>query len=468
MVIESAPAGFPVDRAKPRDFLGHPKGLSFLFGTEMWERFAHYGLLSILILYMVNYLFLPGHVESVIGYGPIKTSFETVFGPLSVQAFASQVYGAYGFLAYFAPFFGGIIADRFLGQRRTVIAGATLMSIGYFMMSVEALFFVSFIFIVLGNGLFKPNISTQVGNLYAPGDHRHDRAFSIFYVGINLGGLFGPFICGYLGEDVSWRYGFISVGAGLVLGLMIYLYGLRFIPQDALARAKATKQENKPLTAPEIKAVLALIALTVLSALFWSAWYLQFNILNLWADEFTDREIDLFGWHRTIPTTWFQMINPIFILALTPVVTRIWAKQAERDREPSTVVKMAIGCFLMAFSFIFMLAPVATLGTGKASAYWLVAFFLIYTAGELYVSPIGLALVTKVAPPRVVSMMMGVWFISYSIGFYLSGLLGSFWEAMSKSAFFLMTAAIPAVAGAAIWAFSGPLKPMLDEKKSRL
>ncbi|HLG89613.1 MAG TPA: peptide MFS transporter [Alphaproteobacteria bacterium] len=460
-------ADLPGTEVREGDFLGHPKGLSYLFMTELWERYGHYGLLALLVLYMVNYLFQPGHVEQVLFYTPIKAGFESVFGPLGIQAFASQVYGVFIGLVYFAPFFGGIVADRLLGQRKSVIWGAAFMAAGYFMLGFEPLFFLSFPALIVGNGLFKPNISTQVANLYEKGDPRHDRAFSIFYVGINIGGVLGPFICGYLGERVGWAYGFISVGVGLVLALVIYLYGLRYVPQDNLTRSRVQHVEHKPLTPSEKKAAGALIILTALSAFFWAAWYLQFNTMNLWADVHTDRDIDLFGWHATIPTTWFQMVNGFYIFGLTPIVTSIWARQAARGREPTTVVKMAIGCFLLSASFLFMLIPVALLGPdGRTGMIWLILFYGIYTAGELYVSPVGLALVTKVAPPRIVSMMMGVWFIAYFIGGYLAGLMGSYWEAMSMSRFFVLVALVPALAGAAIWAFNRPLKPILQEKRS--
>jgi POT family proton-dependent oligopeptide transporter len=453
------------DLSPPRanTFLGHPRGLFYLFSTELWERFAYYGMVALLVLYMVNYLFLPGHVEHVLGYVTIKHALESVFGPLSTQAMASQVYGIYGFLTYFAPLLGGIVADRILGQRKAVLFGAILLSAGYFAMSVESLFFVGFPLVFFGNGLFKPNISTQVGNMYARGDSRRDRAFSIFYVGINIGGVLGPLICGTLGEDVAWRYGFIAAGAGLAGGLLIYLRGMRELPSDALNRARQVGVVKTPLTTRDWQAVSALITLAILNIFFWGPWYLQFNIMNLWADENTQRHLVLFGREFTVPTTWFLTANGIFIFVLTPLITTLWARQARRRGEPSTVVKMAIGFVLLGLSFLFMLLPVATLGSDhKTGMLWLIAFYGIYTAGELYVSPIGLALVTKVSPPRIVSMMMGMWLISYAIGNFFAGYLGSFWEKMSMTSFFLVAAAIPILAGFAIWTFDKRLKPILE------
>jgi POT family proton-dependent oligopeptide transporter len=450
----SAPAG-------ARTFFGHPRGLFFLFSTELWERYAYYGMLAILVLYMQNHLFLSGHAEHVLLFAPIKRGLEWLYGPLSAQAMASHVYGIYVLLTYAAPTLGGIVADRFLGQRKAVLFGAALLSAGYFALSSEALFFVGFPLVFFGNGLFKPNISTQVGNMYAPGDLKRDSAFSIFYVGINIGGILGPLICGYLGEEVGWPFGFIAAGVGIAGGLVIYMRGLRALPLDALTKAKVNKVVKARFGREEWRAVGALIALAFLNIFFWGTWYLQFNIMNTWADVNTERHIALFDF--TVPTTWFLTINGIFILSLTPFVTAFWAWQAKRGREPSTATKMAIGCILLGFSFLFMLLPVATLGPdGKTNLWWLVAFYAIYTAGELYVSPIGLALVTKVAPARIVSMMMGLWLASYAIGGLISGEIGAMWEKMSMSSFFILSAAIPIIAGFAIWAVSRPLRPILE------
>ena len=202
--MSAAPAG--------RDLFGHPRGLTYLFTTEMWERFSYYGMRALLVLYMVKYLFEPGRAETVIGYATLKSTLEFAFGPLGVQPLSSHIYGIYIGLVYLTPIAGGLIADRVLGQRRTVIIGASLMAIGHFMMAYEPLFFFALIVLILGNGAFKPNISIQVGQLYAPGDPRRDRAFSIFYVGINLGAFLAPLVCGTLGEELGWHYGFTAAG----------------------------------------------------------------------------------------------------------------------------------------------------------------------------------------------------------------------------------------------------------------
>src|ERR1700761_938596 len=227
--VESMPA------APSGELFGHPRGLTFLFTTEMWERFSYYGMRSLLVLYMTKYLLLADHSGGVIGLGAVKRALEDIFGPLDVQPLSSQIWGFYTGLVYFTPIFGGLLADRVLGRRRTVVVGAVLMAFGHFMMASERLFLFALLALILGSGCFKPNISTQVGGLYAPGDPRRDRAYSIFYVGINLGAFLAPLICGTLGEEAGWHYGFAAAGVGMCIGLCIYLYALPTLPPDEFA-----------------------------------------------------------------------------------------------------------------------------------------------------------------------------------------------------------------------------------------
>src|SRR5499426_9866 len=228
-------------RRAPGDLFGHPRGLAFLFSTEMWERFSYYGMRALLVLYMVKYLLLPDRADSVIGLATLKSMLEGIFGPLTPQPFSSHIYGLYTGLVYLTPFFGGLLADRVLGQHKTIVIGASLMAIGHFMMAFEPLFLFALLALILGNGCFKPNMSAQVGTLYQHGDPRRDRAYSIFYVGINLGAFLAPLVCGTLGEEVGWHYGFGAAGVGMTAGLLIYLYALasRALPMDEYHRSKA-------------------------------------------------------------------------------------------------------------------------------------------------------------------------------------------------------------------------------------
>jgi proton-dependent oligopeptide transporter, POT family len=450
------------DNRSAGDLFGHPRGLTYLFATEMWERFSYYGMRALLVLYMVKHLLQPERADTVLGYGALKGALEFLFGPLAVQPLASHIYGFYTGLVYLTPILGGLIADRMLGQRRTVILGAVLMAIGHFMMAFEQLFLFALFTLILGNGAFKPNISTQVGTLYAPGDRRRDRAFSIFYVGINLGAFFSPLVCGTLGETFGWHYGFTAAGVGMTVGLAIYLVALPTLPPDHLHRTSRAER-GRPLERSEWQSVSALLILFVPTTLFWATYEQQGNTIALWADAYTDRTADLLFWSAQIPTTWFQAFNPFMIFAFTPLVIALWAWQARRGAEPSTVTKMALGCFGVALANLILVVAAWNAGGGKASWLWLFAYFVIITIGELYLSPIGLSLVTKVAPARIVSMMMGLWLATSFTGNFIGGWLGSFWSHMDKVRFFLMIAAVAALAGATIWCFNRPLRPILKE-----
>jgi POT family proton-dependent oligopeptide transporter len=446
--------------AERGELFGHPRGLTFLFTTEMWERFSYYGMKALLVLYMVKYLLHPEHAQTVIGFAALKAALEGMFGPLQIQPLSSHIYGLYTGLVYLTPVLGGYLADRVLGQRRMVIAGAALMAVGHFMMAFEPLFLLALLVLILGNGAFKPNISTQVGSLYAPGDPRRDRAFSIFYVGINLGAFLAPLVCGTLGEELGWHYGFGAAGVGMTLGLAIYLCAVRTLPPEPRGAARAAG-EAQPFTRSEWRSMGALVVLALPVTLFWATYEQQGNTIALWADGFTDRTINLLFWTGQIPVTWFQAFNPFMIFAFTPFVLALWKRQAANRREPSSVAKMAYGCFGVALANLIMVAAALTADGAKVSWLWLTAYFVVLTVGELYLSPIGLSLVTKVAPVRAVSMMMGVWLATSFIGNFLAGFLGSFWSGMAKSSFFLMIAVIAALAGLAIMAFVRPLKPIL-------
>jgi proton-dependent oligopeptide transporter, POT family len=450
--------------ARANDLFGHPRGLSFLFATEMWERFSYYGMRALLVLYMVKHLLEPGHAESVIGLGALKQLYESMFGPLGVQPFSSHIYGLYTGLVYLTPLFGGILADRVLGQHRTILLGASLMAIGHFMMAFEPLFLLALTTLILGNGAFKPNMVAQVGSLYAPGDRRRDRAYSIFYVGINLGAFLAPLVCGTLGEELGWHYGFTAAGVGMTIALAIYLYAMPGLPPDELQKARAAGIEKKALDRNEWRAVLALVVLFVPTTFFWATYEQQGNTISLWADDYTDRYVNLILWRGEIPVTWFQSFNPFMIFAFTPFLVALWAWQAKRGAEPSTVTKMSIGCFGVTLANLIMLGAVWQSGGGpNASWLWLLGYFTIITIGELYISPIGLSLVSKIAPTRMVSMLMGLWLATSFTGNFVAGWLGSLWSGMDKSMFFLMIAGIAMIAGAVILAFDHPLKSVIED-----
>lgn len=416
---------------------GHPKGLYILFFTEMWERFSYYGMRTLLVYYMIKHLmFTHGH--------------------------ASQVYGLYTGLVYLTPVFGGMLADRVLGQRKTVIIGGVLMAIGHLIMAHDALFYPALALLILGNGAFKPNISTQVGHLYPPGDPRRDRAFSIFYVGINLGAFMAPLVCGTLGELYGWHYGFGAAGVGMVIGLVIYIRGQRWLAPDSIRQETTDGTAALPLESSDNdkSRLIGLGAICLVVILFWAAFEQQGNTIALWVDEDTDRH--LFGWE--IPATWFQSMNPFFIFMFTPLITSFWAWQSRNGKEPSSPAKMTIGCFLLALSFLLLVYPAGHYDTDgvRVSMLWLLGFNAVLTLAELYLSPVGLSLVTKLAPLRMVSMLMGVWFLAQFVGNYMAGYLGHFWDICSRQSFFLLVAAAAGLAGCILLLLLKRLKRVMD------
>jgi proton-dependent oligopeptide transporter, POT family len=446
----SEPGVAPVPR---REFLGHPRGLAVLFATEAWERFSYFGNAALVVLYMTKYLFDPGRLEAMLGLGAVKAALEFLFGPLEAQPLASQLFGFYTGLAYFTPILGGLVADRLLGRHRTILVGGVFMAAGHFMMAFEALFLLALLMLIIGIGAFKPNISTQVGALYAAGDDRRDRAYSIFYLGINIGAFLAPLICGTLAVQYGWHYGFGAAGVGMLISLAIYVGGRRSLPADDPPRDALLARENKPLEAGERRALLALIGTCALVTLFWAAYDQQGNTVLLWAEDFTDRSIDLGFWRGEIPSPWFLALNPLMIFLLTPLIVRRWAQQGRRGTEPFPISKMAFGCVCLALANLLM-AGAGWATAGKASVAWLVGYFVLATIGELHLAPVGLALISKLAPARMTSIIMGVWFATTLPADVLAGFLGGFWSSMAKANFFLMIALIAALGSIALWVTS--------------
>ncbi|MBM4253485.1 MAG: peptide MFS transporter [Deltaproteobacteria bacterium] len=457
------------EHIKGRTLFGHPIGLFVLFLTEMWERFSYYGMRGLLKLYMVNYLFIGSRQLLQGGSERIAGDPGTVLGwswiqsllPLDVQGQASVIYGWYTGLVYLTPLVGGLIADRYWGQRKTVVFGGLLMALGHFVMAFENWFFLALLLLILGNGAFKPNISTQVGNLYDQDDPRRDGAFTIFYMGINLGAFICNLVCGTLAAIYGWHYGFAAAGIGMVIGLGVYLWGQRYLAPDLkMATATQGKEAAKSRTAvsklssEEWRRIGALLVLCVLNIVFWAVYEQQGNTMQTWADENT---IWPTVFSFAIPSTWFQSFNPLFIFMFAPLLDMFWMAQARRGKEPSSVAKMAIGCAILGLSFIVMIVAARVVGDGKGSLMWPVVCTLLMTVGELYLSPVGLSLVTKVAPARMVSMMMGMWFLSSFFGNILSGYIGALYSSMQKDSFFILLTVLGLAAGGAIMLMARPI-----------
>jgi POT family proton-dependent oligopeptide transporter len=446
---------------------GHPKGLTVLFATEMWERFSYFGMASLLVLYLVKYLLLPEHAQNILGYQAVKGALESIFGPLAPQPLASQIFGIYTGLAYFTPILGGYLADKLWGQRATAVVGALLMAAGHFLMMFEAMLFFALACLILGIGAFKPNVSTQVGSLYETGDARRLRAYSIYYVGINIGAFLAPLVCGTLGVEAGWHYGFGAAGIGMLVGAAVYLHGMRWLPPDELHRARAEHAEKHPFTPDERRAIAGLLCVFLLVAFFWATYDQQGNTLLLWVEDYTERRIDLGLWKGEIPTTWFLALNPLMIFVFTPILIKLWAVQARLGHDMSTISKLAFGFLCIALANMVMVAAASGLAPGaKASPLWLVGYFTIVTIGELHLAPVGLALISRLAPPRVLSLMMGLWFAATFPGDVLGGWLGGFWSTMDKAHFFLMIGAMAAAAGVAMLALNPALRSIFDETQA--
>ena len=419
-----------------RTFLGHPRGLAYIVFTEAWERFSFYGMQALLVLYMAGHLLQPGNIERVLGFVPFRAFVETVFGALSTQALATQIFGLYIGLIYFAPVLGGWLGDRVTGRRPAVLAGALLMAVGHFLMALEPAFLFALSALVFGSGLLKGNLAAQVGGLYARGDSRRDAAFSIYCMAINVGAFVAPLVCGTLGELFGWHYGFAAAGVGMLVGIGIYLSGARYLPADGVAQRAAARGAG--LEAGEGRVIVAILALLAITGLFWTGQTQVWNTYPLWVRERVDRS--LFGFE--IPVTWFQSLDSLAVLVFAPIVIWFWRRQAARRSEPGDLVKIAIGCATFAVACALLSAGELTATTRGVSLLWPTAFHFVCAWAYLYAGPIALALVSKAAPASVNSMLVGSYYLALFAGGIASGWLGRFFEAMSPAAFWLLHGAI--------------------------
>ncbi len=437
-------------RASGATFLGHPKGLFYLAFTEAWERFSYYGMTALVVLYMVNQLLLPGHVERIAGFSGFRAAVESIVGPLSTQALASQIFGLYSGFVYFTPLLGGMIADRWIGQRNGVVIGALSMSAGHIAMTFDQSFLLALLLLVIGSGFLKGNISAQVGALYPPEDEaRRTRGFIIFSTAINIGAVVGPLLCGLLAQVYGWHFGFGIAAIFMLVGLTTYLYGYRYLP----ARVERKKFEGTRLTAAERRIVFALIAVMIITIFQSTAFYQVFNVNPIWIQQHV--ALDLGGFR--IPVPWFQSINSIFSILCVPVVFWIWRQQALRRREPNDLAKIGAGAWIAAASNLILVA--AIFASGGALVYPIWPF--LYSAGLgisfLYYWPTLLALVSRAAPAKVNATLMGLAFMSLFISNNLIGWIGGFYEKMTPVQFWTMHAAIAASGGLLVVLFGRPL-----------
>jgi len=436
-------------------FMGHPRGLFYLAFTEGWERFSYYGMTALLALYMVNQLLLPGHIEQIAGFARFRSAVQSLVGPLSTQALASQIFGLYSGFVYFTPLLGGMIADRWIGQRNGVVIGALSMSAGHIAMTFDKSFLLALLLLVIGSGFLKGNISAQVGALYPPEDEaRRTRGFIIFSTAINVGAVAGPLFCGLLAQLYGWHYGFGVAAIFMLVGLATYLYGYRYLP----ARVERRKFEGTRLTAAERRIVYALIAVMIITIFQSTAFYQVFNVNPIWIQQHVALNL---GSYR-LPVPWFQSINSVFSILCVPLVFWLWRHQASRGREPNELAKIGIGAWIAAASNLILVA--AIFASGGAPVHPICPF--LYSAGLgisfLYYWPTLLALVSRAAPAKLNSTLMGLAFMSLFISNNLIGWIGGFYEKMRPAEFWAMHAAIAAGGGLLVVLFGRRLSRVLN------
>jgi POT family proton-dependent oligopeptide transporter len=435
-------------------FFGHPRGLSTLFFTEMWERFSYYGMRAFLILYMVAPAAAGG-----LGF---------------TDARAASIYGTYTGSAWAASILGGLIADRALGQYRTVLLGGVIIAAGHFTLALNALpfFYTGLALIALGTGCLKPNVSTLVGSLYPHGDTRRDAGFSIFYMGINLGAFMGPLIAGYLAQRVNWHVGFACAGFGMALGVVQYIAGRNrlkagiarlgqkpTVPTAETVAAARTAETTRGFTTQEWKRIGAIVIFFLAAVIFWGAYEQAGSTLNLFADRYT--RLEMFGF--AFPSSWFQSVQPIFVIALAPAFGWLWVRLG--NREPSVPAKFAIGLLFMGLSFMILI-PAGALASGegvRVSPAWLIGAYFVSEIGEMCVSPVGLSAVTKLAPLRIVGLMMGVWFLSNAFGNKLAGWAAGFFSSMPLNTLFTIVTAVLLGAALIMFAVVKPSRKLMGD-----
>lgn len=427
-----------------RELWGHPIGLYVLFFTEMWERFSYYGMRAILVLYLVG------------------QTTDTNAGLGWTNGEALQLYGWYTMLVYVLSIPGGIIADKLIGQKRAVMIGAILLVMGHGILAVEELwaFYSGLVLIILGVGMLKPNISTMVGGLYKQGDIRRDKGFTIFYIGINLGAFLSSLIVGYVGEVYGWHYGFGLAGIGMILGLLVYMYGQKYLTHvgnfiGTSENAAEKEAFDKPLSKIEKDRIVVLLISFLLVIVFWGAFEQAGGLMNIYTKAKTDRM--LLGWE--IPASWFQSLNAMFIIFLGTTVAAIWAKRKLKGKAASSLFKMILGLIIMGTGFFFMTGATAQYeSTGTSAMYWLVLAYLFHTVGELCLSPVALSYVTKLAPAKYASIMMGVYFAMTGFGSKLAGLLGEWSESLGEYTIFTGIAIFSIVFGFLVLLFRNKLE----------
>ena len=418
--------------ARPR----HPRGLAVLAMTEAWERFSFYGMQALLLLYMVTTLLPSAPERRVWGFAGFRSGVEAITGPLSDQALASQIFGLYAGLVYLTPMAGGLIGDRLIGSRRTVLLGAALMAAGHFLLAFDASFLIALALLILGSGCLKGNIATQVGRLYERGDPRSDRAYLLFNLGINIGAFAGPLVCGTIGAARGAHFGFASAGVGMLIGVVLYCAGWRYLPAD---RPRAGRDGDATRQAGDGSRVVGLIGLVLLAAFFNVPFGQGYNVFPLWVSAAADRHVAGFE----MPVAWYLASDGLITVLATPVVLALWQRQAAAGREPHVAAKIAIGCAMLAAADLLLSGFSAAFPQPHTlRVFWAFGYFLLSSSAYLFVMPVLLAAVARAAPRRLAATLMGVAYAGLFVANLTAGWLGRYYAPLGPARFWLLHAAI--------------------------
>ena len=423
------------------DVFGHPRGLVVLAGTELWDRISFHGMQSLLTLYMAEQLFLPGHIEKIVGFAALRRTLETVFGHLTTQGLATQIFGLYVGFVYVTPIIGGWLGDRVLGRTRTVTLGALLMTAGLFCMAFDQSFLLAMLFLILGAGSLRGNLAPQVGELYPPQDRRRAVAFQLYASMVNLGAFIAPLVTGALGKFYGWHVAFAFAGVGMLVGLMVYITGLKHLPRGL---PKGPREARAKLTPKEWRIVWRLLAVIPVGSLFWIAQSQVWNTYNLWVRDHIELKIGSF----TMPVVWLQSLDGLAPFICLPPMLMFWRWQAARGREPNEFVKIAIGCFIFGISTLWLAAAgLVTDANGRTPLAWAIVFHLASNLGWLYFSPTVTALFSRTAPKSVNATLIGAASLAVFMGSTISGRLGSLYEVLPASQFWALHAALVGLGG---------------------
>jgi POT family proton-dependent oligopeptide transporter len=444
-VAEATPELDDVAARNDRAFLGHPKGLGYLSVVEGCERFSYYSMQTLLVLYMVNYL-LPERFDAVAGLGWLQ---EWRYGGKEGQPLASAIFGDYTALVYLTPILGGIAADRWLGRRAALIAGGAIMALGHFLMAFEGTFLLALLSLVVGVGLFKGNIASQVGELYKEGDLRRAMAFQIFYIAINVSVIAAPLVSGTLGENVGWHWGFGTAGVVMVVGLLVYIFAGPWLPADNRPK-KGDSAPREPLTGQDWKRIAAVIVLVPVMAVALLTNQQIFNAYLVWADE--QFQLTFFG--VTVPTSWMITIDATLSFSMLVAVAWFWKGYGERTgREPDELGKMIIGSLFTIAGGLCLVLAAATQGSGKIGLFWPVMFHLFNSIGFSHVLPVSLALFTRLAPRQINATIVGIYYLSFFAANLITGTTGGWYSTWDTTTFWLFHVATAAVGFAAFALF---------------